>query len=105
MDARLCISYLTIEHRGPIEPALMEQMGRQVFGCDICQDVCPWNLKQSLNLPRSLPIEPDPGLTPRPELINPSLGWLASLTEQDFERTFNGSPVRRTGYLGLLRNI
>ena len=101
MDARLCISYLTIEHRGPIEPALMDQMGRQVFGCDICQDVCPWNLKLS----HSLSVEPDSGLTPRPELVNPSLEWLASLTEQDFERTFNGSPVRRTGYLGLLRNI
>jgi epoxyqueuosine reductase len=105
MDARLCISYLTIEHRGPIEPALMEQMGRQVFGCDICQDVCPWNLKLSLKLSRGLPIEPDPGLTPRPELVNPTLDWLASLTEQDFEQTFNGSPVRRTGFLGLRRNV
>jgi epoxyqueuosine reductase len=101
MDARLCISYLTIEHRGPIEPALMEQMGRQVFGCDICQDVCPWNLKLS----RSLPPATDPGLTPRPELVNPTLDWLASLTEQDFEQVFNGSPVRRTGFLGLRRNI
>ncbi|MGA2252644.1 tRNA epoxyqueuosine(34) reductase QueG [Terracidiphilus sp.] len=105
MDARLCISYLTIEHRGPIEPALMEQMGRQVFGCDICQDVCPWNLKLSLKLSRSLPPAPDPGLTPRPELVNPTLDWLASLTEQEFEQAFNGSPVRRTGFLGLRRNI
>jgi epoxyqueuosine reductase len=105
MDARLCISYLTIEHRGPIEPALMEQMGRQVFGCDICQDVCPWNLKLSLKLSRALPITPDPGLTPRPELVNPTLDWLASLSEQDFEQTFNGSPVRRTGFLGLRRNV
>jgi epoxyqueuosine reductase len=101
MDARLCISYLTIEHRGPIEPALMEQMGRQVFGCDICQDVCPWNHKAS----HSLPAAPDPGLTPRPELVNPTLDWLASLTEQDFEQTFNGSPVRRAGFHGLRRNI
>ena len=101
MDARLCISYLTIEHRGPIEPALMEQMGRQVFGCDICQDVCPWNAKAS----RNLPLVPDPGLMPREELINPTLDWLASLTEQDFEKTFNGSPVRRTGFHGLRRNV
>jgi epoxyqueuosine reductase len=101
MDARLCISYLTIEHRGPIEPALMEQMGRQVFGCDICQDVCPWNLKLS----HSPAPAPDPGLTPRPELVNPTLDWLSSLTEQEFEQSFNGSPVRRAGFLGLRRNI
>jgi epoxyqueuosine reductase len=101
MDARLCISYLTIEHRGPIEPALMEQMGRQVFGCDICQDVCPWNAKAS----RNLPLAHDPGLMPREELVNPTLDWLASLTEQDFERTFNGSPVRRAGFNGLRRNV
>ena len=105
MDARLCISYLTIEHRGPIEPALMEQMGRQVFGCDICQDVCPWNLKPSLKLSRQPSIAADPDLTPRQELVNPTLDWLASLSEQDFESTFNGSPVRRAGFLGLRRNI
>jgi epoxyqueuosine reductase len=105
MDARLCISYLTIEHRGPIEPTLMEQMGRQIFGCDICQDVCPWNLKLSHELARNPPAEPDPGLTPRPELVNPTLDWLASLSEQDFEKAFNGSPVRRAGYQGLQRNV
>ena len=105
MDARLCISYLTIEHRGPIEPALMEQMGRQVFGCDICQDVCPWNLKLSLKLSRQAPIAADPSLLPRQELVNPALDWLASLSEQDFEKTFSGSPVRRTGFLGLRRNV
>jgi epoxyqueuosine reductase len=101
MDARLCISYLTIEHRGPIEPALMQQMGRQVFGCDICQDVCPWNLKLS----RKASTATDPGLLPREELVNPTLDWLASLTEQDFERIFNGSPVRRAGFSGLRRNV
>ncbi len=49
MDATKCISYLTIEHRGPIAPELMEGMGRQVFGCDICQDVCPWNRKAPMS--------------------------------------------------------
>lgn len=97
MDARLCISYLTIEHRGPVEPHLMEQMGRQVFGCDICQDVCPWN--------RKAPIGTAPDLAARGELVNPALEWLGSLDEQAFEKNFNGSPVRRAGFHGLLRNV
>ena len=101
MDARLCIAYLTIEHRGPIAPELMEQTGRQVFGCDICQDVCPWNLKLS----RKGSIATDPGLTPRQELVNPTLDWLASLTEQEFEKAFNGSPIRRASFQGLRRNV
>jgi epoxyqueuosine reductase len=101
MDANRCIAYLTIEHQGPIAESLMPGIGRQVFGCDICQDVCPWNAKSR----RSGPILTDPDLSPRPELINPALDWLASLDEQSFERLFNGSPVRRTGFLGLRRNI
>jgi epoxyqueuosine reductase len=97
MDASLCISYLTIEHRGPIPASLMQGMGRQIFGCDICQDVCPWNRKS--------PIAADPELEPRAELVNPSLDWLAGLDEPAFERQFNGSPVRRAGFLGLRRNL
>jgi epoxyqueuosine reductase len=97
MDATRCISYLTIEHRGPIDANLMEGMGRQVFGCDICQDVCPWN--------RKAPISLDPDLEPRAELVNPSLDWLAELDETQFERLFNGSPVRRAGFQGLRRNV
>ena len=97
MDATRCISYLTIEHRGPIAPALMDGMGRQVFGCDICQDVCPWN--------RKAPISADPELKPRPELVNPALEELAALDEPAFEHMFNGSPVRRAGFAGLRRNI
>jgi epoxyqueuosine reductase len=97
MDATRCISYLTIEHKGPISPDLMEGMGRQVFGCDICQDVCPWN--------RKAPISADPELEPRAELVNPALDWLAQLEESDFERNFNGSPVRRAGFQGLRRNV
>ena len=97
MDATRCISYLTIEHRGELDPVLMEGMGRQVFGCDICQDVCPWN--------RKAPISPDADLEPRDELVNPSLDWLAQLDEARFEKIFNGSPVRRTGFRGLQRNV
>jgi epoxyqueuosine reductase len=97
MDAARCISYLTIEHRGPVSAGLMEGMGRQVFGCDICQDVCPWN--------RKAPIAADPELQPRAELVNPALEGLAQMEEADFERTFNGSPVRRAGFIGLRRNV
>ena len=97
MDATRCISYLTIEHRGAIAPELMGGMGRQVFGCDICQDVCPWN--------RKAPVSADPELEPRAELVNPALEALAALDEKSFEQKFNGSPVRRAGFDGLRRNI
>ena len=75
----------------------MEGMGRQVFGCDICQDVCPWN--------RKAPVSADPELEARAELVNPALEALASLDEKSFEQTFNGSPVRRAGFIGLRRNV
>ncbi|MGA9670975.1 MAG: tRNA epoxyqueuosine(34) reductase QueG [Terracidiphilus sp.] len=97
MDARKCISYLTIEHRGPIDTGLMDGMGRQVFGCDICQDVCPWN--------RKAPVSTDPELEARSELVNPALEWLAAMDAAEFERVFNGSPVRRAGFVGLRRNV
>jgi epoxyqueuosine reductase len=97
MDATKCIAYLTIEHKGPIATELMEGMGRQVFGCDICQDVCPWN--------RKAPISVDTELEPRAELVNPALEALAAMDEPEFERVFNGSPVRRAGFAGLRRNI
>jgi epoxyqueuosine reductase len=97
MDATRCISYLTIEHRGAIGEELMAHMGRQVFGCDICQDVCPWN--------RKAPIGVDPELEARAELVNPLLGWLGEMEEAEFEARFNGSPVRRAGYQGLRRNV
>jgi epoxyqueuosine reductase len=97
MDAAKCISYLTIEHRGVIAPELMNGMGRQIFGCDICQDVCPWN--------RKAPLSADPELETRTELVNPALEWLAAMDEATFERHFNGSPVRRAGFLGLKRNV
>jgi epoxyqueuosine reductase len=97
MDAAKCISYLTIEHRGAIAPELMEGMGRQVFGCDICQEVCPWNRKALISA--------DPELEPRSELVNPALEWLAAMDEAEFEKQFNGSPVRRAGFPGLRRNV
>jgi len=101
MDATRCIAYLTIEHKGPIGEHLMAGMGRQVFGCDICQDVCPWNRKTL----RNGPITVDAELEPRAELINPAFDWLAAMDEADYEEKFNGSPVRRAGFLGLKRNV
>ena len=97
MDATRCIGYLTIEYKGPIAPELAEGMGRHVFGCDICQDVCPWNRKAL--------IAADSELHTREELVNPALEWLAGMDEAEFERRFNGSPVRRAGFLGLRRNV
>ena len=97
MNATRCIAYLTIEQKGVLDEALLAGVGRQVFGCDICQDVCPWN--------RKAVIAPDAELEPRRELVNPMLEALAALTEAEFEQQFNGSPVRRAGYYGLLRNV
>jgi epoxyqueuosine reductase len=102
MDATKCISYLTIEHRGEIAPDLMARMGRQVFGCDICQDVCPWNRKSPLHVAE---LGVDSELEPRAELINPALEELAAMDRAEFERRFNGSPVRRAGYEGFARNV
>ncbi len=99
MDASRCIAYLTIEKRGPIPEELRAPIGRQVFGCDICQEVCPWNQKASARRPPS-----SPDFT-RPELINPALEWLAQLTPEEFNQQFRGSPVKRTKRGGLLRNV
>jgi epoxyqueuosine reductase len=97
MDASRCISYLTIEKKGPIDESLRAPMGRQVFGCDICQDVCPWN--------RRAPIAASDALPARPELVNPSFEWLASMDGPTFNRTFRGSPLERTGRRRLHRNV
>ncbi len=97
MDAGLCIAYLTIEKRGEIPVELRAKIGRQVFGCDICQDVCPWN--------RKAPIGNDPQFQTRGELVNPALDWLAGLDEAGFARSFFGSPVKRAKFSGLRRNV
>lgn len=99
MDASRCISYLTIEHRGEIPLDLREGIGRQIFGCDICQDVCPWNSR------RRTSARPDHEMQPRRELINPALEWLGEMDEAAFGRYFFGSPVKRTRYSGFRRNL
>ena len=97
MDASKCIAYLTIEKKGAIEERLREPMGRQVFGCDICQDVCPWN--------RRAPAGTHAGMETRAELVNPALEWLATMDGREFKRRFKGSPLERTGRKRLLRNV
>ena len=96
LDARKCVSYLTIEHREAIPEALRSALGNCVFGCDRCQDVCPYNQQAE-----------SPGLSeflPRKPLEHPSLEWLATLSEDDFQQMFADSPILRTGWRGLLRN-
>ncbi len=97
MDASRCISYLTIEKKGPIDDSLRAPIGRQVFGCDICQDVCPWNRRAPVAVSQALPA--------RAELVNPSLDWLASMDGPTFNLTFRGSPLERTGRRRLHRNV
>jgi len=115
LDARRCISYLTIELRGAIPEELRAPMGRMVFGCDICQDVCPWNRKAPVTalagfLPRALAREglgePAEGsaATAGDSLLAPLLERLASLSGEEFKKVFRGSAVKRAKWRGLVRN-
>jgi epoxyqueuosine reductase len=101
LDGRRCISYLTIELRGSVPEELREAIGWQVYGCDICQDVCPYN--------RKAPPSPLAEFAPRQEnteksLLKPSLEWLAEMGEKEFRETFRNSAVKRTKWAGLVRN-
>ena len=96
LDSNKCISYLTIEKRGAIPEELREGMGRQVFGCDICQDVCPWN--------RKAPSSDKPEFQAREGLVNPALAWLAEISEEEFREKFRGSPINAHKRSGLRRN-
>jgi epoxyqueuosine reductase len=97
LDATRCISYLTIEQKGAIPEDLREGIGRHVFGCDICQDVCPWNRKRKQHGPAAF--------TARPGLVAPDLGGLASLDDEGFRERFRKSPIKRAKRRGLLRNV
>jgi epoxyqueuosine reductase len=97
MDASRCIAYLTIEKKGHIPEDLRAGIGRQVFGCDICQDVCPWN--------RRAPVGASGALPARGELVNPALAWLGGLDGPAFNGIFRGSPVERTRRKRVLRNV
>lgn len=95
LDARRCISYLTIELKGPMPEELREGVGRHVMGCDICQDVCPWNTRAAHT--------PDERF--RAAHFSPQLLDLAVLTPEDFRSRFGQSPVLRARHTGLLRNV
>jgi epoxyqueuosine reductase len=96
LDSNKCISYLTIEKRGAIPEDMRKGIGRQVFGCDICQDVCPWNRKA----PASTAAE----FQPREGLVNPALEYLAQMSKEEFQSKFKGSAIRRAKHTGLRRN-
>jgi epoxyqueuosine reductase len=95
LDARLCISYFTIELRGAAPEDLRESIGRHVFGCDICQDVCPWN--------RRAPTTGEPAFAAAH--FAPPLERLAGISEGEFREMFRSSPIWRTRYAGFLRNV
>ena len=97
LDSRLCISYLTIELKDGIPKALRPKIGNLIFGCDICQEVCPWNSK-------AVPTE-EPAFQPRAENFAPKLLSLIGMTQQEFSRRFKGSPIKRTKRRGFLRNV
>ena len=95
LDATRCISYFTIELRGAIPEGQRAGVGAHVFGCDICQDVCPWNGRA--------PVTGDPAFAPR--RFAPRLEELAAISEEEFRAMFRGTPVTRARYSGFLRNV
>jgi epoxyqueuosine reductase len=97
LDAQRCIAYLTIELKGAIPEEFRTQIGHHIFGCDICQDVCPWNRKRHGTT--------DPGLQPHPAQVHPRLEDLAHMTREEFKQRFRGTTIERTRRRGLLRNV
>ena len=98
LDARRCISYLTIELKGPIPRELRSLMGNHIYGCDVCQEVCPWNIRFGQFARSDM-------LGARDERVAPSLLELIELDDEAFREQFRGSPIKRTKRRGLLRNV
>ncbi|TCM54182.1 epoxyqueuosine reductase [Rhizobium sp. PP-F2F-G48] len=96
IDARRCISYLTIEHKGPIDPALRPAIGNRIYGCDDCLSACPWN--------KFAAVAREMKLRARADLAAPSLALLIALDDAGFRRLFSGSPVKRIGRDRFVRN-
>ncbi len=97
LDARACISYLTIERRGDFTAAEQLQVGEWLFGCDICQDVCPWNVSFAQ-------VTADEGLAPRPDVMAPDSEAVATMSDEDFARHYGDTPFSRPGAAGMRRN-
>jgi epoxyqueuosine reductase len=97
LDARRCVSYLTIEHRGPVDPALRPGLGNRIYGCDDCLAVCPWNKFAQAGREQRL--------AARDDLAAPALAELAALDDAAFRARFSRSPVKRTGRDRFLRNV
>ncbi len=97
VDARKCISYQTIELRGNLDENLKGQFENRIFGCDICQDVCPWNLKAEPHT--------EPAFEPHPKLLQLKKEDWMNMEKPLFNDLFKNSPVKRTGYKGLQRNL
>ncbi|MFZ4409849.1 MAG: tRNA epoxyqueuosine(34) reductase QueG [Paracraurococcus sp.] len=97
LDARRCISYLTIEHNGPIPEEHRVPMGNRIYGCDDCLAVCPWNKYAQAHA--------EPGFAPRAALVAPKLAELAALDDAAFRALFSGSPVKRIGRDRFVRNV
>jgi epoxyqueuosine reductase len=97
LDARLCLSYLTIELRGPIPRHLRPRIGNRIYGCDDCQEVCPWN--------RFAVATPEKEFSPREGNLMPDLAPLVRITPEQFENRFNNSPIRRATRDGFVRNV
>ncbi len=97
LDARRCISYLTIEHHGPIPEEFRKPMGNRIYGCDDCLAVCPWN--------KFAATHQEPAFAPRAELTAPKLADLAALDDAGFRALFSGSPIKRIGRNRFIRNV
>lgn len=97
IDANKCISYLTIEYKGDLPTELKDKFNNRIFGCDICQDVCPWNKFAKPNN--------EPGFKPNEKLKKMKKDDWVKLDETEFNKIFKNSAVKRTGYKGLMRNI
>ncbi len=97
LDARRCISYLTIEHKGRVDPELRPLMGNRIYGCDDCLAVCPWN--------KFAVAAQEVGYAARPELVAPPLAELAGLDDAAFRARFSGSPIKRIGRNRFVRNV